>query len=63
MNICVWVHALGCSSSIESMETIKKVGGGPAFTEAVLEVHACMGPLLLTHGGYNILPQREVVSL
>mmetsp|Transcript_39544 Transcript_39544/g.88481 ORF Transcript_39544/g.88481 Transcript_39544/m.88481 type:complete len:718 (-) Transcript_39544:152-2305(-) len=46
-------------ANIESMETIKKVGGGPAFTEAVLEVHACMGPLLLKHGGYNILPQRE----
>jgi len=30
-----------------------------AFTEAVLETHAAVGPLLMAHRGYNILPQRE----
>jgi class 3 adenylate cyclase len=45
-------------ADIESMSAIQKASPSD-FTDAVLEVHAVMGPLLLKHDGYNILPQRE----
>ena len=45
-------------ANIAHMATVQKFSSA-AFTEAVLEVHAVVGPLLMRHGGYNILPQRE----
>lgn len=43
---------------VEYSSLIQKFSAA-AFSEAILEIHAALGPLLFKHKGYNVVPQRE----
>lgn len=43
---------------VEYTSAIQKFSAA-TFSEAILEIHAALGPLLYKHQGYNVVPQRE----